>query len=177
MGCNPSTAGPIDGPGDYAAMISGDIVADLTGQATFSTTLDRHRTRRWAIMMASGRINEETSDLIVLMRRGSRVLPAAGTYPIRSEVDSVAASTDFVATFAHNRRPSRSSLFLSLDGSLTIVTSSDTLVTGRFTFDARFATSTGEPFGRDVAVSGTFRAKPSLFLIVAAPESTGAPSA
>lgn len=163
--CDPTTTGPLDGPGVYTATVSGDIAENLTGEASFGLLSDRNFEIRWGVILATGILGEETSDLIVLARRGTRRSPAPGTYTIIDERSTSTDSTVFVATYTHNRPPSRSTIFSSIQGTFTLAERSDSVAVGSFQIDATISSASGSPLGQQVSIQGTFSANPSVFII------------
>ncbi len=148
---------PDPGTEDFTATISGDVDADLTGQAFFANVTDDDTGEEVFLINLSD--NESNSDLWFGMA-GSR--PEADTYPISdidyADFDPDVYPEDTFIGIAFLHKDATTIYIFSNEGSITLDESTPNTVAGSFDFSATGRDLANPLVEMDIQVTGDFDA-------------------
>jgi hypothetical protein len=147
-GCDSSDG---DGPtslGLSSINVTGAYTDSFQGSAVFSVVPDGEGGTAFVLMLFNGNMNDEDSvtKMASFARPGGR--PGTGAFSIDFE--------DVTAFYASEINDEESVIFFGESGELTIISSTESLVKGEFTFVG--APFFGEEEDEDAIVAGTFEA-------------------
>ncbi len=151
--------GPVD-MGDFSGTVTGDLDLTLNGQAIFGV---RASPREWTLFLSVGDVNGTEFDFVSFFRDNT-ARPGTGTYTVHNGFEDPPNVNDFRGIYFQARSVGTIGIFLSdstTAGTLTILTSSDTAVTGEYSFialDDFVSPPAGAP--DSLFIEGEFRAVP-----------------
>ena len=149
---------PVD-LGDFSGTVTGDLDLTLNGQAVFGV---RASPREWTLFFSVGDVNGTEFDFVGFFRDNT-ARPGTGTFTIHSFFHDAPTVNDFRGIYFLSRSVGTFGSFYSdstTTGTLTILTSSVTEMTGEYSFIAldQFVLPAGGP--DSLLIEGEFRAVP-----------------
>ena len=148
---------PDPGPVDFTATLSGDVDAELTGQAIFSNVTDGDTGEEVFLISLS---DNASSSNIWLGKAGTR--PEAGTYPIfdidAEDFDPDAYPEDAFIGIAFLETDASTIYIFSNEGSITLDESTTNTVAGTFDFAATGIDIANPLVEMDIQITGDFDA-------------------
>lgn len=126
--------GPVD-MGDFTGSVAGDLELTLDGRAAFGIQAS---SGEWVLFLSVGDVNGTEFDVVSFFRENA-ARPPTGTFTIHTAFEDAPTVDDFRAIYILARSTGTFGEFRSdslTTGTLTILTSSDTEITGEYSFIA-----------------------------------------
>ena len=158
-GCGDDDDDP-SGPasGTYTAKVTGDVQADLSGEAAFGQDTDPEFGTVFAIALGT---DEEDEEGAVVFARRSTNRPATGNYQLAdlSSITGNPPADQFFVFYVSGNDEDLSAFLVGTGGRLQITASSEQRVAGTFEFDATGFSAEDPENELEVSVTGAFNAR------------------